>query len=379
MDEAICRTRVVTQDWAGAQASVKKCATAYFAYLNAVDSSSAAGPESGAAVAAAYDKLLLEIEQYELSMIQLERVAARCEAEAEHYRAVNGEVDESLARVSAEVAALKAQLDEERAARERRREYEAAAKEVNKVRSRAELEALLAGVEADISAAAVEGDALEAALQRRRAQFGLILGGIADLDRAIVEEKGAPVQKAAAAAIGGAWSDAIARATAAVTSRGSAAGATSGAASSAALAAPDGGQPHGMGADADADAAAAAGDLEGGDAGDAGDAGDGDGRGRGSGSAHRGREGEGEGGGSSRSGRDSGGGGGDGDGEGADEAGEGEGEEGQDNGDIGGADSLSRPAASPSPLLDGGEATTGDAAGGAAGSGEPGMALDADA
>jgi hypothetical protein len=232
MDESICRTRVVTQDWAGAQASVKKCATAFFSFLNAwqaqqalsaAEQGSGAAPDTPSAVptaAAAHEKLLLELAQYELVMTQLSQVERRCREEVEHYRGVNATIDAAIARTTSELGDLKQQLEEERVGRERKREYEATAKEVNRVRSRAELQALLDAVEADYASTAAEGRELDALLERRKAQFAVVLAGINDLQRLFEEEQEADRRKAAAVAAAAAYARAQAAGEAAGTSVG---------------------------------------------------------------------------------------------------------------------------------------------------------------
>jgi len=230
MDESICRTRVVTQDWAGAQASVKKCATAFFSFLNAWQAQQALSaaemgsgaapdtPSAGPTAAAAHEKLLLELAQYELVMTQLSQVERRCREEVEHYRGVNATIDAAIARTTAELGDLKQQLEEERVGRERKREYEATAKEVNRVRSRAELQALLDAVEADYASTAAEGRELDALLERRRVQFAVVLAGINDLQRLFEEEQEADRRKTAAIAAAAAYARAQAAGEAAGTS-----------------------------------------------------------------------------------------------------------------------------------------------------------------
>ena len=49
---AMCRTKVVMQDWAGAQASVKRCALAFYALAHGA--AAVAGTDVDAAAAASY-------------------------------------------------------------------------------------------------------------------------------------------------------------------------------------------------------------------------------------------------------------------------------------------------------------------------------------
>jgi hypothetical protein len=201
---AAYRTRVITQDWAGAQVSVKKCAAAFFHFVECLKSGGELRYcakhtnlpiglkqrtyESLSCSTKAYDKYLTELQQYELVMTQLDSVAARCDAEVKHYQDVHSEIDASITQTTAEIDALKDQLTTERLIRQQRQEYESFASTVNKLRSKAELQSLVDGVTADIESTELEQKALDAQLDRKRRQVHVVLSTINDMRQSLQEE-----------------------------------------------------------------------------------------------------------------------------------------------------------------------------------------------
>lgn len=212
MDEAISKTRVITQDWAGAPVSVKKIAASYFAFLNALEASrrgtvspssnSAAmavdgseddtsAPARAAALSQAYDRFLSDIAGYELTLSQLPRVEERCKEEVLQYRDHQARTEALKEEAARHLEDLKRELEHEKIKRERKKEYEAQAKEVNKARSRQELLAAIEGLEADRLATEHEGRDLDALLEKRKQQFSLIFSSIAGLQRLLDDEQAA--------------------------------------------------------------------------------------------------------------------------------------------------------------------------------------------
>lgn len=192
MEESLAKARIITQEWHGATASVRKLAAAFLALAKASESGA---PED---IAREHERFLAEAAAYEFALTQTSAVRARCTEELGAYRSVHDEIEAKVVAANAEIEALKQQLEVETLARTRKQEYETAARKVAALKGDEELRPALAAVEAGLAAAAAERQALEERLERRRQHFAPVLAALANMVEALKEE-----ERSASAAGGG--------------------------------------------------------------------------------------------------------------------------------------------------------------------------------
>lgn len=169
-------------------------AVEYLGFLSAVKSGNADLAEK------AFAKLCVLLAQFEASASRLDAVAKRCQKDMTYYAKIQSDVDAQITEAKDDIDRLKRELEAERLKRQQRVQYEAEAAVVNKHPSRDQLCAQIAAVEAELSAAEADGAALDSRIDLRKAQFGLVMSAIHDLQRLFDDEANEEKARVAAAA-----------------------------------------------------------------------------------------------------------------------------------------------------------------------------------
>lgn len=191
MDESLAKARIVTQEWHGATASVRKLAAAFLALSQAAEAGSADDMQRE------YDRFLAEAAAYELAVTQTTAVRGRCEEELGQYRSVHEEIDVQIQAATQEIEALKRQLELETLARSRKQEYETIARRVAQLKGDEELRPALQGVEGGLATARKEREQLEGRIEARKQAFAPVLAALANMVEALKEEERAAAVSAA--------------------------------------------------------------------------------------------------------------------------------------------------------------------------------------
>lgn len=179
---AIIRKRLVINETFLASIGPRRIAQEYFAVVNSLSSKSV--DESRKVL----DKFLSTLAQYEELVRKQVIVQSRCDEELRHYETIHADTTRQIAQAREDIAHLKQELLLAQHERANRAQYEEVSKSVNKHPTRDDLQAAIAAVQAEYATAEAEEAAVNAKLEYRKAQFGLVFSAISDVGLAIREE-----------------------------------------------------------------------------------------------------------------------------------------------------------------------------------------------
>lgn len=179
---ATIRKRLVINEAFLATIGPRKIAQEYFAVVNSLSCKSTEDARK------ALDKFLSTLAQYEELARKQAIVQSRCDEELQHYEAIHADTTRQIAQAREDIEQLKQELVLAQLERANRAQYEEMSKSVNKHPTRDDLQAAIAAVQAEYEAAEAEEAAVNAKLEYRKSQFGLVFSAVSDVGLAIREE-----------------------------------------------------------------------------------------------------------------------------------------------------------------------------------------------
>lgn len=132
-----------------------------------------------------YARFTADAAALRLLLSQQSLAHARCAAETQEAEALHVKIDAAIASTEEEILALKQELEVERRRRAQRLEYERVAADMSTLKTRRELNDLIAAAHAEIEAALGEGASLDTQIKQGRARLEEVMTCIDDASSAI--------------------------------------------------------------------------------------------------------------------------------------------------------------------------------------------------
>ncbi|KDO30768.1 hypothetical protein SPRG_04669 [Saprolegnia parasitica CBS 223.65] len=137
------------------------------------------------------DEFLWDLELVEADAVKCELLMHTCDQELSAYNALHAEIDQSVLAVTQDIDRLKGIVADEKLIRSYKEEYEAKARDVNKLPSKAASDAVIEGLEDQLRQSTDALASVSDRVDRRAKDFALLMRAIRDLQCMHKEEAAA--------------------------------------------------------------------------------------------------------------------------------------------------------------------------------------------
>ncbi|EQC34741.1 hypothetical protein SDRG_07554 [Saprolegnia diclina VS20] len=202
-EEEVIRQRLLTRSSVlGSKHGTKRTAESMLKFLGVTGSlgvhyshftrTPAKKPRTDASIAKKLlDEFLWDLELVEADAVKCELLMHTCDQELSAYNALHAEIDQSVLAVTQDIDRLKGIVADEKLIRSYKEEYEAKARDINKLPSKAASEAVIEGLEDQLRQSTDALTSVSDRVERRAKDFALLMRAIRDLQCMHKEEAAA--------------------------------------------------------------------------------------------------------------------------------------------------------------------------------------------